>query len=145
MNKIPQYLRLKDNHPTIIKLNKLTDLAEKLGLCISFYNHRCLLEDRDRDKNLPSLYIEDIEGGFSNVNSFPNEMEYKVTYENPAYLAEEKRIYEEAMKLQKIKEAEKLALEEKSKKERRAQQLIRDVAETERKLELLKQQQILDK
>lgn len=92
--KIPKRLQLKDTHPTAVKLSKLMDLADKLGISISFYHERVLIEDRDRSKELPPLYVEDIEEGHW-FQGFPFETEYKLVYENPEYIAQQKKEKEE--------------------------------------------------
>src|SRR3954465_5723817 len=84
------YLRLKDNHPTMIKLAKLCDVADELGLNITYYGHRAMLRDSEWPGTL--LYIDDIEN--DSISEFPFTTEYKLTYENPAWL-EEQRIEDE--------------------------------------------------
>jgi hypothetical protein len=84
-----QWLRLKDNHPTMIKLMKLYDLAEELGIHLSFTGHACVVEDDERDAKLPMMRLEDIEGDSYDVSEWPPTTEFKVIFENPAYLAEE--------------------------------------------------------
>jgi hypothetical protein len=87
--KIYPYLKLKDNHPTMVKLNKLYELAEELGISISFGPQRTFVEDRDRDNSLPPLILEDIDNGES-IQEWPPTFEYKVYYDNPAHRAKEK-------------------------------------------------------
>ena len=132
-NKIPQYLKLKDNHPTMIKLMKLYDLAEELGISLSFVNHTFFVEDRDRDLNLPVLRMEDIDNG-EGVGDFPPSTEFKVIYQNPAWLKQrneeqkerwkkendERLAKEKALKLEQQKKEERLAKE----KEARERKLL---------------------
>lgn len=115
--KIAHRLVLKDTHPTAIKIAKLCDLANELGISLSFYHQRVLVDDNDRDKNLPPLYLEDIEENHW-VESFPFEMEYKLVYENPAYVAQQKQEQEEreraeylALKISREKEEQKAKAE----------------------------------
>jgi hypothetical protein len=96
--KISQRLVLKDTHPTAVKVSKLMDLADELGLSISFLHQRVLIKDKDRDGNLPSLYLEDIEEGHW-FDSFPFETEYKLVYNNPEFLAQERREHEERIRV----------------------------------------------
>ena len=72
--------KLKDNHPTMIKLNKLFELADELGVSISFYGHRAVVNDIDRSNNDPILYLEDIEDTNNNMAEFPPATEFKVVY-----------------------------------------------------------------
>lgn len=106
VRKIPYRLQLKDSHPTAVKLSKLMDLASELGIIISFLHQRVLIQDKDRDENLPPLYLEDIEEGHW-FDSFPIETEYKLVYVNPEYLANQKK--EEAERIAKQEESRRLA------------------------------------
>lgn len=126
--KISQYLKLKDNHPTMIKLQKLYDLAEDLGISISFHNHRTIVEDRERDRNLPTMFLEEVDGSES-VGEWPPIFEYKVIYDNPAYLAQQKAEQEERDKKRKEEEAKKEA-ERKAKED--AEKIRRAKAEEQR-------------
>lgn len=72
--------KLKDNHPTMIKLSKLFELAEDLNISISFTGHRAIVEDFDRPKDAPVLYLEDIESDSNDIGCFPPATEYKVVY-----------------------------------------------------------------
>ena len=72
--------KLKDNHPTMIKLNKLFELADELGISISFYGHRAVVNDIDRSDDDPILYLEDIEDTNNNMAEFPPATEFKVVY-----------------------------------------------------------------
>ena len=116
VKKISKRLFLKDTHPTMVKINKLYDLAEELGISFHFESGCCLVLDNDRDSNLPDLLLEDIEENH-HVNSFPVVTEFKVVYDNPAYLAEQKRQYdarkiEGAARRAKLKEEEEIILKE---------------------------------
>lgn len=104
MSKKPsQYLKLTDNHPTMVKLYKLYDLAEELGISISFSSHRSFVSDRDRDESLPPLIIEDTDNGEA-IGEWPPCCEFKVYYDNPAYLAEQKAELEERNRLRQEEE-----------------------------------------
>jgi len=87
---LPRRLWLKDNHPTMVKFNKLCDYAEELGLTISFCNNSTVIEDTKRDPKLPTLFVEDNEDG-TPVGVFPPGLEFKVVYENPEYLTQKKQ------------------------------------------------------
>ena len=108
---IPKRLVLKDTHPTMVKFNKLYALAEELGISISFYNHTAIVEDKDREKNLPPLHLEYVDGSDFD-SSFPPVFEYKLVYDNPAYLEEQRRLLDERVAKQ---ETERLATETKLK------------------------------
>lgn len=92
--KISKRLVLNDNHPTAIKVMKLMDLADQLGLTISFSGQRVMIQDTDRDPNLPILYCEDIEGEGHWFEEFPFTTEYRLVYNNPKYIEQEKLEYE---------------------------------------------------
>jgi hypothetical protein len=131
MTKRPaRRLVLKENHPTMIKLEKLWRLADELGLHIGFHGHRTSLEDNDRDPKLPMLFIEDIESD-DGPQDFPPATEFRVVYDNPDYLSlvekenadrrtreeEEKRQKEELKRQREEAEARRMA-DELEKKER---------------------------
>jgi hypothetical protein len=103
MSKIAKRLVLNDNHPTAIKVMKLMDLADELGLTISFSGQRVLIQDTDRDRGLPPLYCEDIEGEGHWFEEFPFTTEYRLVYTNPKYLEqlEQERIEREKAELAK--------------------------------------------
>lgn len=113
MNSIARRLRLKENHPTAIKLNQLFELADKLGISLEFSNStRVLVSDSDRDENLPPLWLEDIEESDYD-GSFPPTTEYKLVYDNPAYLAFKEKELEEHLKANRLKEEQAKAEEKK--------------------------------
>lgn len=122
-NKPVRYLRLKDNHPTLQKLDKIFALAEELGIRIDFSSHGpAQVYDNERDKSLPVLSLQDIESSDYPMDNFPPTLEFKVIYQNPAYL-EACRIEEEERK-----EKARLAAEARSEAAKKA-------AETRRKQE----------
>lgn len=126
--KIFPYLKLRDNHPTMEKLYKLYELADDLGIHISFGNHRTVVQDNDRDSNLPPLFLEDLESGES-VQEWPPSVEYKVIYDNPAHLAQQKAEQEAR---EKARDAERLQREEKQKAQELAEKEARKRAEEKR-------------
>lgn len=126
-NKKPsRYLHLKDNHPTMVKLNKLNDLAIELGIQISFMRGwRTIVQDNERDTNLPALYLEEIDDGQA-IEEFPPTFEYKVIYDNPEYLTALKQEQEEYDKNRAQRErddAEIAVAAQKAKEEKRAREL----------------------
>jgi len=112
-------LRLKDNHPTAIKLIKLFDLADELGIRLSYQSQGGIrVEDKDRDSSLPPLYLEDIEDDHW-FEEFPPSTEYKLVYENPDFLKQqalENLAY--SAKIEEKKRIEKEAAEAKIKADR---------------------------
>ena len=128
LKKLAPRLVLKENHPTAVKVAKLCDLEDELGISISFSHQRVLVTDVARDKNLPPLYLIDLEEDHW-FESFPFETEYKMVYANPEFLAQEKLEQEEENKVRadtarilKEREAEKV----KAEAERRAKELEAD-------------------
>lgn len=91
---IPQFKRLLDNHPTMVKLQKLFDLAMKLGITISFNGHDTIVEDIDGGISLPLMRLRGAESD-SPVDTVPYDLEYKVVFESSEYIAEQKRLEEE--------------------------------------------------
>ena len=57
----PQYIKLKEAHPTFVKFAKLADFAEELGISFSFESCGVIIYDKDRDRNLPPVILKDIE------------------------------------------------------------------------------------
>jgi hypothetical protein len=106
MKKISPRLKLKDNHPTMVKFYKLMNLAEDLGISFAVHSSRWEVIDSDRDPNLPPLWLEDIEDGLNSMGEFPPITECKMVYDNPAYLEEQKRLAEEFQAAQKVKKEE---------------------------------------
>jgi hypothetical protein len=106
----------------MVKLNKLSDLAEKLGIHLSFMpGYRTIVQDRERNANLPSLYLEEIDNG-QPVDEFPPTFEYRIIFDNPEYLAAQQREQEEYTKKRAQEELVKTAAE-KAEKDRRAREL----------------------
>jgi len=134
-NKIAHRLMLKDTHPTAVKISKLMELADELGISISFLHQKVLIKDRDRDGSLPPLFLEDIEEGHW-FESFPFETEYKLVYVNPEYLAQEKREHEERIRLRD--EQERLD------KEKAAQLIAEKTAAAARALEARERRQLAE-
>jgi hypothetical protein len=116
MNKVARRLILKDDHPTMVKLNKLADLAEELGISISFYGQSTLINDRDREIGLPELLIEDIESN-EPVDVFPPNFEFKVIYDNPIWVEQKRLEYEEYCRTRNEKAAQAKAEKELAEKQ----------------------------
>ena len=112
-------LRLKDNHPTAIKLIKLFDLANELGIRLSYQSQGGIrVEDKDRDSSLPPLYLEDIEDDHW-FEEFPPSTEYKLVYENPDFLKQQALAnLAYSAKIEEKKRIEKEAAEAKIKADR---------------------------
>lgn len=114
-------LVLKDNHPTMIRFNKLCQVADELGLRISFHGQAMVLEDLHRE-NLPPLMIEDIEEDHTHTwcADFPPGTEVKLVYDNPVYLEEKRKEQEERDRKyheeQRLAQEKRLAAEEAERK-----------------------------
>ncbi len=74
--------RLKENHPTSIKLEKLFSLAEELGISITC-NRLGQYIVCDNEWPGVDLYIKDIDNNDS-VTILPPDFEYKVVYHDSA-------------------------------------------------------------
>jgi hypothetical protein len=124
VKKVSPLLKLKESHPTMVKLFKLYDLAEKLGIHISFGGHRTIVQDNDRDEKLPPLFLEDIDSGEA-VQEWPPVFEFKVIYDNPAFLAKEQEERKERNRLAEEQEAKReaaLKAKQKADAEKRARE-----------------------
>lgn len=125
-NKPARYLRLKDSHPTMQKLDQLFALAEELGINIGFSGYGvATIEDRDRDKDLPPLRMQDIENSDYPMDSFPPTLDFKVIYENPEHIEMERLAHEaykeqERLKAEAKSEAAKRSAETRKKEQRTA-------------------------
>lgn len=106
--KISPYLKLRDNHPTMVKLQKLYELADELGIHISFHSHRTVVQDNDQKQDLPPMFLEELDSGES-IQEWPPVFEYKVIYQNPAHIAQENAEREERDKIRKAEEAKREA------------------------------------
>jgi hypothetical protein len=125
---VPQYMRLKDNHPVMVKLAKLYDLAEELGIHISFYSQAAIVQDEGYPYH---FRMENLDSGEA-VGEWPPPCEYKLTYENPKYVAfrEQEREAEEAARRDI---AEKKRLEEEARKKAEEEMRLKRIEDAERK------------
>jgi len=126
---VPHYLRLKVSHPTLIKFQKLADLADELGLVIAIDGGQMAVYDRDQ----PYVFnVRDTEqtGWEKSFYSFPPCTEYFIKYENPEYI-----------RLEKIKH-EKYKAEQKEKEEQdRAAKLLAEKAAEEERIKVLEEKE----
>lgn len=74
--------KLKPEHPTYQKLQKIFDLAEDLGISIWFHPHGAIITDKD--KKFPGdLVLLDIEDTNVADGLFPPTTEWMLVYDNP--------------------------------------------------------------
>lgn len=70
---------LLDNHPVKQKFDKLTEVAEDLGLLIYFNSYKVTVKDKETGCE---FYLEDIEDASdkhrATITCFPYSMEYKL-------------------------------------------------------------------
>jgi len=126
--KIFPWLKLKDNHPTMVKLYKLYELAEELGIHISFGSHRTVVQDNDRDTSFPPLFLEELDNG-ETIQEWPPTFEFKVIYQNPEHIAKEQA---EMQERERAREVERTQREEKRKAQELAEKEARKRAEEQR-------------
>lgn len=69
-------MRLKDNHPVMKKIAKLSALAEELGITLSF--DRCVIFSKDH-LGTP-FFLREVEDG-RDATSFPPEIEFEVVFQ----------------------------------------------------------------
>jgi len=132
MKEVPQYFRLKADHPTLIKFEKLADLADELGLVISIDGGQMVIYDRDKPY---SFNVRDIEqtSWEKSFTSFPPCTEYFIKYENPEHIKLEKIKLEQWKAEQKeIEDKEKAAKIEAERKQE--EERIKAIEEKERKM-----------
>lgn len=139
-----RYIRLLEAHPTMIKLSKLIALAEELGLSFTFFNGRAIIEDNQRDKNLPDMFIEDIENNMDGagcdhpMENFPPTTEFKVVYDSPKFLAYQKAENETRALKWKQEEAVKKTAQESAKQIKEKKQLEEKETQDRKLFEQLK-------
>jgi hypothetical protein len=109
------YVRLLDNHPTMIKLMKLYDLAVDLGITISFSNYSAVIADSSQ--TFPNMNIEDIDDG-TPISEWPPSTEFKVLHINPKWQALQEKKEEERKLQEKEKLEQQQARDAKNKSER---------------------------
>lgn len=128
---IAHYLRLKDNHPTMKKLLDLYHYAETIGIGITFDHNGAIVHDDEWDgPMLVMRYIE--EDTNDGVTEWPPSTDFKVTYENPVWVAEEERKMQEH--LRQLEEAARQRSEAAKKAaETRAENARREKEERDRK------------
>ena len=91
----PRYMRLKETHPTMVKLDKLYQLAEELGIHIEFLGQATIVRD-EQVKGLPPCRMEDVDNREA-ISEWPPTFEYCLHYDNPAFIAAEKADYDAHM------------------------------------------------
>lgn len=74
--------RLKNNHPTMIKLEKLFNFATELGIGIEFGPGYTIVRDFDQDTNHAHFHLKEIDSN-DECSTCPPLFEYKVIYEDP--------------------------------------------------------------
>ena len=96
----------------MIKINKLYELADELGIRILFEGYQVLIVDGE--SNINSFRIEDVDNPRENLSSFPPNLEFRVVCDNPEYVKLKEQEYEAWIKR---RNEERLAEEEKKKQE----------------------------
>lgn len=66
--------KLHYNHPTVQKFEQLCSLAEQLGINISVYGDRIIVQDNEE-----SFFLEDIDNEYGSFQ-FPIGTEYKLVF-----------------------------------------------------------------
>lgn len=123
MTAIAKKLRLKDDHPTMVKVYKLMELADDLGISFEFCGQGGVVV-HDYDCKLPTLILEDIEPDHW-FQEFPFATEFKITCDNPAYLAQAKIEEEKRLKVQREALAEAQRKQEEARLEKEKQEALR--------------------
>ena len=97
-----KYLALKPNHPTMVKLSKLANLARELGITIYWNNRTMCVADTSRSEELPPLLIE-YRDPQEFVGEFPPTFDYRVIFDNPEVLKRQE-LREQEFRQQKLEE-----------------------------------------
>jgi hypothetical protein len=129
-----EYLRLKENHPLLVKIETIFALMEEYGLSFTMNGNQCFVTS-EKD-NYSNIQIQDIE--YNDCGNLPPTMEYKVICDNPKYLEEREAEIAAGREQRRLKEvAEK---EERDRKLKEAEiKRLRDIETSERyMLNLLK-------
>lgn len=75
-----KYYVAKPNHPTFQKIEKLMEMAEELGLTLSFSTYRTLITDKEFPDR--EFYLEDLEsdpfGHCATITEIPYNFEFKL-------------------------------------------------------------------
>lgn len=125
-NNIPKLLRLRSHHPTMEKFNKLCEYAEDLGISVEWRGQDVIIHDNQRGKDLPPIFLENIEEGHW-FSSFPPNTEYKLVYDNPEYLVQKEKEQQEYLEQKRIAEEKARVAKE------QAEQLrLKQIEESER-------------
>lgn len=124
--KIAKRLVLTESNPTMAKVMKLWEITEELGLTLTFHGQTTIVEDKDRDPNLPMLRLEDIET-LDGPQEWPPSCEFKLVYDNPEYLAEQKRAVDAGL----VERAAKFKAAEDKRKAQEAEEQRLQAIETE--------------
>lgn len=75
-------LKLRDHHPTVIKLDKLMAYADTLGLTISFMGINTVVTDNEQlNKQFLLEDLEDTGRNNSSIQEFPYSLEWKLILE----------------------------------------------------------------
>ena len=100
-NKVSQYLRMSEKNSTVVKLEKLFALADELKIRLSCDNNHIIVDDEECDKSIEYIQLLPIEqraGDYNEEMSIPPRTEYKLVYENPAYIKQRRLEIEEYQK-----------------------------------------------
>lgn len=69
--------KLKDNHPTMVKLAQLVALADKLGISINYTRGgHAMVDDKELEQSFFLNNVDDL----NLIMSFPPQTEYKLTF-----------------------------------------------------------------
>jgi hypothetical protein len=129
--KVYEWLRLKDNHPTMQKIEKLFAYMDELGLSLEvippgYVGGPCSINDKERPGI--TFVMSDLDNPNDAFNSFPPTFEYKVLYENPEWKTEREKQREESRKAfeAKRKEEEKQRRKEEAERVKQENKRIED-------------------
>jgi len=129
ITKITKYVRLKENHPTMIKLNKVINLLDDLEMSFDLEPTDRNLFFSDGEKDFEIQDIEDNHG----IYTFPPTTEFVVLTLNPEYVKKQREKEEQRKKQREAHEA-KLKEEEKARLERIKLECEKEELERQEKL-----------
>jgi hypothetical protein len=105
-----RFLKLKENHPTLIKLEQIFSLMEELQISFDFSNVGMRVTDQSQER-FTFFYMEDLEDDHSPMSNLPPTFEYKVLADNPKFLEEQELATKQRLE-QALKKREEAALKE---------------------------------
>ena len=114
-----QYLRARESHSTMVKLDKLLELMESLRLSVSVEGENILLHDGDFPGRT-FIFVDTDSGRPNECYEFPPTCEFYLRFENPAYTT-----FQEQERVKWQQELERRNIAKKEEEEKRKVELAK--------------------